>query len=476
MKEKDLLKLIERRESQTLEFKESLSLKEEIGEAVSAFSNTNSGIILVGVKDPGTIIGAEIGTKTLEGLANYLKQNTDNQVYPEITVETLDRKNVILITVEEAGEKPVFFRGTAYKRIGRSNHRLSASEIRNLAKECGKKVYWDEQICEGAGYDDIDGQAVKWFRRKYEKRSGKRVISSSKELLKSIGCIKESKITNAGILLFGKNPAGFFPRYHLSIARYPGRDIGTAYLEIKDIEGNLFEIIDKAERYIREHIETFHVLKKGQVAREPVLQYPDFVIRELIVNAVAHRDYSITGSRILIKMFRDRIEFDSPGGFAGNVNEKNILYEQFSRNPLIVKVLNRVSYIEEMGEGWNRIMKTIRDYPLEFGEMPRIKGTSRVVVTLFGPEELFEKEPLETDMQAVNGWLTRVDARLTQELSGREKEIVLFLLKNKRISSADCRKLLGISREMANRHFTRLIERKLIEKRGAGKYTYYVLR
>ena len=166
MKEKELLKLIEKKESQTLEFKESLALKEEIGEAVSAFSNTTSGIILVGVKDTGNIRGAEIGTTTLEGLANYLKQNTDNQVYPKMTVETIGGKKVLLIEVSEAGEKPVFFRGSAYKRIGRSNHKLSASEIRKLAKESGKRAYWDEETCEGAGLKDIDAKRVKSFLRK----------------------------------------------------------------------------------------------------------------------------------------------------------------------------------------------------------------------------------------------------------------------------------------------------------------------
>lgn len=476
MKDRELLRMIEKGESQTLEFKESLCLKEEICESVSAFSNSNNGIIMVGVNDSGRITGAEIGKKTMEELANYIKQNTDNQIYPKITIEEIDNKKIIIIGVKEVSEKPVFFKGRAYKRVGMSNHRLPASEIRKLAKESGKKVSWDGQVCEGASYDDIDEQAVNWFRKKYEKGFGKKIISSNKELLKSIGCIKESKITNAGILLFGKNQAEFFPRCYTSIARYPGKDIGTAYLEIKDIEGNLFNIIDKTEKYLIEHIETFHMLKKGHVAREPVLQYPDFVIRELIVNAVAHRDYSITGSRILIKTFKDRIVFDSPGGFAGNVNEKNILYEQFSRNPTIVKVLNKVGYIEEMGEGWNRIIETIRNYPLKFDRMPKVKGNSRVVVTLFSPEEMLEKEPRKIDIKAVDEWLTQVDVRLTQELSDKEKEIVIFLFKNKKISSADCQRLLDISREMANRYFTRLIERKLIVKKGAGKYTYYVIK
>ncbi len=137
--------------------------------------------------------------------------------------------------------------------------------------------------------------------------------------------------------------------------------------------------------------------------------------------------------------------------------------------------LDEKELIEKQGKGWNRIIGTIKDYPLKFGQMPEVKGNSRVVVTLFSAEEMPGKEPRKIDIKAVNEWLTKVDARLTQELSDKEKEIVLFMLKNKKISSADCKKLLSISREMANRYFTRLIERKLIVKMGAGKYTHYVL-
>ncbi|NOQ55380.1 MAG: hypothetical protein GQ477_01095 [Nanohaloarchaea archaeon] len=153
--------------------------------------------------------------------------------------------------------------------------------------------------------------------------------------------------------MFGKTPDDLFPRQYITIARYPQKDIGSAYLDIKDIKGNLFEQIDESEKYINTHIEALYRLKEGQVSRERVPQYPPSAIRELIANAVAHRDYRVSGSTIIIKMYKDRIEFDSPCGFCGNVNEKNILTEQYSRNPIIVKNLNKTRYIEEMGEGWN---------------------------------------------------------------------------------------------------------------------------
>lgn len=464
MNEKEIKNLIKEGESEKTEFKESLSLKDEIGKTVSAFSNSNNGIIVVGVNDFGKIIGVQTGKKTIEELANYIKQNTDNHIYPKITIENINDKAIIAIHVNEANEKPVFFKGYAFKRIGKSNHKLSASEIRKLAKESGQKVYWDKQVCETANLKDIDEQAVKWFRREYKKKLGKKLISSNKELLKSLGCIKEpgSKITNTAILLFGKNPKKFFPRYYTSIVRYPGNNIGTAYLEIKDIEGNLFEIIDKAEKYIRGYMETFHLLKEGHVAREAVLQYPAFVIRELVVNAVAHRDYSITGSRIIIKMFKDRIEFDSPGGFGGNVNEKNILDEQFSRNPTIVNVLNKINYIEELGEGWDRIIDTIKNYPLKFSKMPNIKGNSRVIVTLYSPKEkLMENAPVSAPVSA------------PVKLSHLQQGIIDKIKSNKKITYDELALLLQKNRTTIMRNISQLKKLNKIKRIGSAKGGYW---
>ena len=159
MDKKEIKELIKKGESKEIEFKESLSSIEEVGESVSAFSNGSGGILLIGVSDFGEIKGVEIGKKTLENLANFIKQNTDNHVYPAIKIEKSEGKNIIVVEVSKPDEKPVFFKGDAYKRIGKSNHKLSASEIRKLAKE-STKSYWDEQVCKEAALKDIDKKKV----------------------------------------------------------------------------------------------------------------------------------------------------------------------------------------------------------------------------------------------------------------------------------------------------------------------------
>ncbi len=297
-----------------------------------------------------------------------------------------------------------------------------------------------------------------------EKLSGNKVKGEVKSFLQSLNCIKfvegRVKVTNAGILLFGKDVEEHFPKYYISVARYAGKDIGIGYLDLKDFKGNLFELIDSTEKYIQEHIETLYRLKEGQVAREAILQYPKYVIRELIVNAVAHRDYSIRGSRTLIKIFKDKIEFDSPGGFAGGVNENNILYQQYSRNPTIVRVLNKIRYIEEIGEGWNRIVNELRSYPLK-STPPSVKGDGRVVATLFGPDLELESE-------------------LTQfkdtSLNERQQRALAFLRLYGKIKVSDYMEICSCQRKTALRDLNELLAKKLIKRIGArGKYVHYTM-
>jgi len=179
----DLKKLISQGESETVELKKSLQLKDEIGESVSAFSNSKGGVILIGISDKKEIKGVQIGKKTVTDLAEYVKRNTDPQIFPEIKACEIDDKKIISIKVKKSGEKPVFFKSYAYKRVGDTSQRISSSEIRKLAKESVGRVYWDELPCEDATLEDIDWNAVRFFIKKYEKVTERELRTSPQSLL-----------------------------------------------------------------------------------------------------------------------------------------------------------------------------------------------------------------------------------------------------------------------------------------------------
>ena len=360
MKQK-ILELVEKHESEILELKPSLSQTKNIIETVSAFSNTKGGSIIIGADDKGNIIGVDVGEKTIENLANRIKQNTNTQIYPSISVEKIDGKNIIAVEVKESKSKPVFAFDRVYKRIGKSNHRISSDEIRKMALD-GKKIYWDEQICEDAALEDIDWKYMEdFFIPFYEKVSERKVVGKPKELLESLGCIKNDKPTNAGILLFGKNPQKFFINSYIALARYRGDIEGIERLDYKEFVGNLFQQIDKCDEYIKEHIATMSRLLPYQVQRQDIPEYGLFSVRELVTNAACHRDYFNQHTKVIIKMFSNRIDFYNPGGLPEDITPENITEKQFSRNSIIAKVLAKVKYIEELGEGWNKILGNMKN-------------------------------------------------------------------------------------------------------------------
>lgn len=453
----DIPRMISGGENEQVEFKPSLSQKDKIMESVSAFSNTCGGTILIGVSDTGNVTGLDVGRRTLEDLAGYIKRNSDPPVYPSLQTVQFGTRTLLSIQVKENPEKPVFFHDKAFKRVGRSNQRISSHEIRKMAKEEKKKVIWDERPCEGATLDDIDWAFVKdEFIPLYERISKKKVASSPLEFLKAARTIQNETPLNAGILLFGKDPLKFFPNSYIALARYAGTVVGGEKRDYKEFRGNLFSQIDNCYAYLTEHTALMSRLSPGQLRRMDIPEYGSFSLRELVTNAVCHRDYEDQGGKIIIKMFDDRIEFFNIGGLAQGITVDNIVHAQYSRNPVITSLLAKVNYIEEMGEGWDKILKEHRDHPLT-PQMPEIlPGSHSVQVTIFSTREKFGE--VQRDI-----------------LNDRQRAIMAYLKEHGTITRTACVDVLGVSKDTALRELTALLSRGLIQRQGVGRGIYYVL-
>ena len=318
---------------------------------------------------------------------------------------------------------------------------------------------WDKEICKDASLDDIDWNFIKEvFIPLYEKTTGKETAGKVKDILIPLGCIRKGKPTRAGILLFGKKPLKYFMNSYIALARYKGEMVGGERLDYKAFEGNIFNQIDKCNEYIREHTAMMSRLKPGNVRRQDIPEYGLFSVRELITNAVSHRKYENQHSKIIIKMFDNKIEFYNPGGLPEGITPRNITKEQNSRNPTIAKVLAKVEYIEEVGEGWDKIIKEHKEHPLN-PNMPKIESSEHsVTVTLFSTKEKFETKKKEII------------------LNERQKKIIKFLEENRMIITRKCAELLNVSEDTALRELSQLKRLNLIERKGIGRGVYYVIK
>jgi len=451
MTEKELKKLIAQGESETLEFKESLKLLDELGETVSAFSNTKGGIILVGVSDQGKIIGVSIGRNTIEDLVNYIKRHTDSQIFPSVKVERIEGKDTVAIEISEAKEKPIFFKGHAWKRVGKSNLALSASEIRKLAKEKGEKVFWDQQICENATLKDINENKVKSFLRtaKYERRLELNPKIFVKEALHKLELMKDSKLTNAAILLFGKEPQRFFMQSEVRCAIFKGIEPIT-FIDMKVLGGNIIDQREDAMEFIEKHI-LLHAKIKGR-KRVETWEYPIEAVREAISNAICHRDYEMA-SNVQIRIFNDRLEVLGCGSLPGGqtVEDLKKTHKSILRNPLIAKCFFLIKYIEEWGTGTNRIIKECLKAGL--------------------PEPLFE---MITGGLVVTFRKYKITKDILRELNERQRKAIEYMLEHKKITIKEYVKLYpDLSRRTLIRDLNEVIKQKLVLKKGKGKEVFY---
>ena len=181
-----------------------------------------------------------------------------------------------------------------------------------------------------------------------------------------------------------------------------------------------------------------------------------FSIRELITNAVCHRDYENQHTKVIIKSFNNRIEFYNPGGLPNHVTPKNIIKKQFSRNPIISKVLAKVKYIEELGEGWDKIMDEHKAHPLKPKE-PKIEADEQsVLVTIFSTKEKFEKGTLE--------------------LNYRQKNAITYTREKGKITNSEYQLIDKTTKKTATRDLFELVKREILLKKGrTGKGVYYIL-
>ena len=455
----NLKELIAKGESETLEFKKSLSEWKEIVETVSAFSNTKGGTIVVGIGDDGKIHGVAIGKSTIEDLTNKILTNTEPKIYPEITTATLEEKRVILIKVEKFPYDVVLAFGRPFKRVGKSTVRMSKDEYKKSILEIHRKeLYFDGQILEQANIGDIDKNKLKSFVRKAKERRNLDIEESEEmtSVLRKLKLLKSDALTNASILLFGENPQFYFPQAYVKCIRFKGIDVTGEMIDFKEVDSDLLTQVEEVEKFIFNNISLRAWIEEGKIERQERWEYPPKAIREALVNAIVHRDYR-NPSKTQVRIFDDRIEFWNPGKLPEGWSIETLREEHVSEpfNPLIARIFFWVGYVEEVGTGTNKIIKWCKEWGLPEPEF-KIKSNNIVVI-------LRKSRITEEYLNALG-------------LTGKEKEIIQMIKEKGEITSSDVQKKYGVSRDTANRWLNKLLKLNLVERKGKGKATYYVLR
>jgi len=273
----------------------------------------------------------------------------------------------------------------------------------------------------------------------------------------------------AGLLLFGKDPETFLVQSKIKADCFRGNE-PVETIDHLDIRGPLPKIIDETTKFFLRNMKS--AMRIEGFSRVEITEYPLEALREAVRNAVIHRNYTIEGATVMVKMFRDWVIIESPGLLPHPLTLEKIRslnYKPVSRNPIIARAMFDMKFMEERGGGIRRMHDEMLNHGLKEPNFNYDSGY--FTVTFHGPgEKILDIHPKEATIVS-----TIEPAKLTL-LNDRQKGILKYLLKNIRITREECMKHFGITKDTAYRSFKRLIEVNLIEKRGTGRATYYVLK
>ena len=344
------------KEDQHTEFKRIW--KDEYLQYISGFANAQGGTLYIGIDDDGQVCGINNATKLLADLPNQINQTTG--VLAQVDLHTEDGKEYISICVD-ATEQPVAYRGKFYYRSGSTLQEVKGSGLQTLIlKKMGRT--WDDMECEGAKLDEIDPKAIDYFLRHAIPidRMPKEAMDDPVEVvLKNLNLMTEDgHLKNAAILLFGKNPQRRFINARFRIGRFVKDETDLVHQD--NIEGNILQMADEVMWKLRQDYLIRPIHYEGMHRVEP-LEMPEDALRELVYNAIIHRDY--LGQDIQMKIYNDRIWFWNDGNLPEGFSVERMSKEHMSvrRNPLIANIFYRAGFIESWGRGVTKVCQSFKE-------------------------------------------------------------------------------------------------------------------
>jgi len=355
----EILDLIEKGESETLEFKKSTASLREGIETSCAFANHRGGYLIFGIDNNGAIVGQEVTDDTIKNIANAVKLNTDPKLYPVIEKVELKGKTCILITVEESPLKPHLAYGRAYLRAGTTNQKLDREQYEYLLQQRFNGYGFDYQAQPGATLNDIDTDSLYEFLETANsiRDLNENMFLPPDILLEKLDLMAERKLTKAAILLFGKQPEKFFAdHFEIKCGKFAD---DTGYDEItndKMFRKNLIQNFHATFNFVMESIAKRSL--KGDVHRKEKWEFPVSVIREGLVNMLVHRDYR-QNIKSTLEIRPSAVSFYNPAQLFGpSITIKRLMTLHPSRpgNRLIAKIFYLMGLFENWGGGTLKII------------------------------------------------------------------------------------------------------------------------
>ena len=436
----NLENIIKKGENEQVEFKTGFN--NDVIISLTAFANTKGGKVIVGVNNSRNITGIAINHEKTKDWVNEIKQKTSPALIPDIEIIEVNNKNIVILSVGEFPVKPVSMRGRYYKRSAASNQQLTADEIVEM-RYISLNYSFDSFTVESK-LTDIDKDALNIFIKRIDQSGRFKSSGNALSDFEKLGFIKNGKLTRAAELLFGTHHTA------LHIGRFKSPD---HIIDDTMIRSPLIIAVEEAMDFIKKNISLGYEFT-GELQRKDRWQYPLPVLRELLLNAVIHRDYR-NPTDIIIKIFDERIEFSNPGGLFGDLTVKDLLtdsYQAKHRNRLLSEAFYLMGEVEKYGTGFIRIRKHLEEYPELLFDIIDLKDFFKIIL-------LVNKD---------------VTDDVTDDVTEKRLNKIIELIKrNNKISTKEIGERIGISKRTVLRDIEKLKKQNKLNREGSEKGGYW---
>lgn len=451
-------------------FTEDIALP-TLAQTLVGMANSQGGAILLGIASPTSeVVGLSDPQAAKERILEAALMADPPLALPIPSVYHVDAKGgdckVMKVIVPDGLPYVYQLDGRYFGREGSQTNPLSARRLRRLLLERAV-VHFESCVPPGAKIEDLDSEQVLAYYRLLNESENPN-LHIALDFLYRRGVLQqedgELRPTNAALLLFGGYPQRFLPNAGILAACFPEQDMSDTFIK-QDLVGSLPLQLRQAEAFMRTN-QPKMVRMEGLVHKEqPAIPFE--AVRELLVNAVAHRDYNLQGDNIHLHIYSNRLEIHSPGGLPGPVTLENLLEARFSRNPVLVQVLSDLGFVERLGYGLKRVVNVMRNAGLRPPRFEEVGGSFRVTLynTMLYPSWIDDSLNLPPELLQ------------SQEYSLRQRMALGYLTRHPRITSSAYQELCpGVHAETLRRDLVELVSKGILIKIGDKKATYYILK
>ncbi|MBD3226262.1 MAG: DeoR family transcriptional regulator [Caldithrix sp.] len=430
------------KESQNIEYKKAW--RADCLKVVSAFANSDGGKVLIGVDNNGNPVSLKNMEKLLEDIPNSIRHKLGIIPFVELTDD-----KTISISIQSSSV-PVSYNGKFYIRSGSTLQELQGRELADfLSAKTGHS--WDEVIEEQINIQAFDKNVIE----KFKKYAVDRIPSISEEteiktILDKLNLTEKNRFKRAAALLFGNNPQKF---YRQSVIRI-GKFLSETEIQTMDVvQGSLFSQLENALEILRTKYLVSNIKYEG-IHRRDILEYPYEALREAVINALIHRDYSGT-SQIQIRVYPDNLKIMNEGKLPPEVPVEKLKTSHLSvpRNTLLAEVFYYAGFIESWGHGTIKIVNKCLQQGLP---EPDFREENGVMTVIF-----YKDKWNENNLKKIG-------------LNERQMKAVMYVKEKGKITNTEYQNYLNTSKRTATNDLEALVKKGLLEKIGThGRGTYY---